>query len=192
MKCLVEDSKTLIDWFDINWMQADPEKFQALAIGKKTIDKKPVFEINDVKISCDETVKLLGVEIDYLMKFDSHISSICRKAAQQINILKRLGKYLTKLNKLTIFHTFIVSNFNYCPLSWHFCSERNTKKLEQANSENCGPPLGNKFDLEEGQRSPSRSRHGTIGKVLSQGTHMPSIKALSVIVQKLWPRLKFL
>ena len=62
----------------------------------------------------------------------------------------------------------------------------------QANSENCGPPLGNKFDLEEGQRSPSRSRHGTTGKVLSQGTHMPSIKALSVIVQKLWPRLKFL
>ena len=60
------------------------------------------------------------------------------------------------------------------------------------NSENCGPPLGNKFDLEVGQRSPSRSRHGTIGKVLSQGTHMPSIKALSVIAQKLCSRLKFL
>ena len=60
------------------------------------------------------------------------------------------------------------------------------------NWENCGPPLGNKFDLGKGQRSPSRSRHGTTRKVLSQGTHMPIIKALSVIVQKLWPRLKFL
>ena len=79
MNCSYE----LIDWFDINCMQANPEKFQALAIGKKTFDKKPVFEINDVKISCDESVKLLGVEIDYLLKFDSHISSICRKAAQQ-------------------------------------------------------------------------------------------------------------
>ena len=68
---------------------------------------------------------------------------------------------------------------------------RNTH-VQQANSENCGPPLGNKFDLEVGQRLPSRSQHGTTGKVLSQGTHMPSIKALSVIVQKLWPRLKFL
>ena len=54
------------------------------------------------------------------------------------------------------------------------------------------PPLGKKIDLEVRQRSPSRSRHGTIGKVLSQRTHMPSIKALPVIVQKLWPRLKFL
>ena len=67
-----------------------------------------------------------------------------------------------------------------------------SNKNKQANSDNCGPPLGNKFDLEVGQRPRSRSRHGTIGKVLSQRTHMPSIKALSVIVQKLWPRLKFL
>ena len=36
--------------------------------------------------------------------------------------------------------------------------------LLKANSENCGPPLGNKFDLEVGQRSRSKSRHGTIGK----------------------------
>ena len=64
--------------------------------------------------------------------------------------------------------------------------------FKQVNSENCGPPLGNKFDLKVGQRSLSRSRYGTTGKVLSQGTHVPSIKALSVIVQKLWPRLKFL
>ena len=63
-----------------------------------------------------------------------------------------------------------------------------SKQFSQKNSENCGPPLGNKFDLEVGQRS----RHGTIGKVLSQRTHMPSIKALPVIAQKLWPRLKFL
>ena len=64
--------------------------------------------------------------------------------------------------------------------------------IKKANSENCGPPLCIKFDLEVGQRSPSMSRHGTIGKVLSQRTHMPSIEALPIIVQKLWPRLKFL
>ena len=53
-------------------------------------------------------------------------------------------------------------------------------------------PTRQQIKLEVGQRSPSRSRHGTTGKVLSQGTHMPSIKALSIIVQKLWPKLKFL
>ena len=48
-----------------------------------------------------------------------------------MNVLKRLSPFLSRLNKLTIFHTFILSNFNYCPLAWHFCSESNSKKLEK-------------------------------------------------------------
>ena len=39
---------------------------------------------------------------------------------------------------------------------------------KQANSENCGPPPSNNFDLEVGQRS--RSGHGAIWKGLSQGS----------------------
>ena len=33
--------------------------------------------------------------------------------------------------KLTIYYSFILSNFNYCPVTWHFCSEKNTKKNEK-------------------------------------------------------------
>ena len=32
---------------------------------------------------------------------------------------------------LLIFKSFIQSNFNYCPLVWHFCSKANTEKLEK-------------------------------------------------------------
>jgi hypothetical protein len=46
-------------------------------------------------------------------------------------VLKSLGKYLNKLDKLTIYHSFTLSNFNFCPLSWHFCSEANTNKIEK-------------------------------------------------------------
>ena len=37
---LEQESKILIDWFHINCMQANPEKFQAIAIGKRTFTKK--------------------------------------------------------------------------------------------------------------------------------------------------------
>ena len=47
------------------------------------------------------------------------------------NVLKRMGKYLNRLGKLTIYHSIILSNFNYCPVIWHFCSEANTKKMEK-------------------------------------------------------------
>ena len=43
--------------------------------------------------------------------------------------MRRIGHNLSLLNRQTIFHTF--SNFNFCSLAWHFCSETNTKKIEK-------------------------------------------------------------
>ena len=120
---LQTDSIQLIEWFNVNKMQANPAIFQVLAVGSKLIKK-----IQGSSISCESTVKLLGIEIDYQLNFDVHIGNICRKASQQLNILKRLGLYLDRLSKITIFHTFILSNFNLCPLAWHFCTERKLKK----------------------------------------------------------------
>ena len=57
------------------------------------------------------------------------------KASQQLSVLKRVGCLfflsLSKLNKLTIFHSFILSNFNFCPFAWHFCSKATTLKLDK-------------------------------------------------------------
>ena len=67
-------------------MQTNPDKFQVLAVGKKTFDKNMKICIQNSILSCEETVKLLGIEIDYQLNFDIHISSIYRKASQQLNI----------------------------------------------------------------------------------------------------------
>ena len=53
------------------------------------------------------------------------------KAARQLNVLQRLSKFLSVEIRLLIFKSFIQSNFNYCPLVWHFCSKANTEKLEK-------------------------------------------------------------
>jgi hypothetical protein len=47
------------------------------------------------KIDCEKEVKLLGVTIDCQLKFNTHISNICKKASRQLNVLKRIGKHLT-------------------------------------------------------------------------------------------------
>jgi hypothetical protein len=69
-------------------MQANPDKFQVLALGKKTYDNCPAINIQNVELTCEDSVKLLGIEIDYQLNFDTHISTICRKASQQLNIIK--------------------------------------------------------------------------------------------------------
>jgi hypothetical protein len=42
---LEDDSVTLINWFSINKMKANPEKFQAIAIGKQTKQQNLTFTI---------------------------------------------------------------------------------------------------------------------------------------------------
>ena len=44
---LQHDSKILIDWFSFNCMQANPDKFQAIAVGQRTSKKHATFEINN-------------------------------------------------------------------------------------------------------------------------------------------------
>ena len=112
-------------------MQANPDKFQAICIGKQTTSKLTSFCLNSTEIVCEKSVKLLGVEIDSLLNFDLHVSNICKKAAKQINILARLSKFLNQNTRLLIYKSFVRSNFNYCPLVWHFCSKQNTEKLEK-------------------------------------------------------------
>ena len=131
IESLTHDSNKLLDWFHINQMQANPEKFQGIAIGKTSHDAITSLKLNDTPIVFEDEVKLLGVTIDFQLNFNTHISNICKKASRQLNCLKRLGKFLTRLGRLTVYHSFILSNFNYCPLTWHFCSEINTKKMER-------------------------------------------------------------
>ena len=54
-------------------MQANPDKFQVLAVGKKTYEKRPTINIQNVELTCEDSVKLLGIEIDYQLNFDTHI-----------------------------------------------------------------------------------------------------------------------
>ena len=56
---------------------------------------------------------------------------MCKKASRQLNVLNRIGRNLCRLGKLNIYYSFIMSNFNYCPLVWHFCGEVNTEKIEK-------------------------------------------------------------
>ena len=78
----------------------------------------------------DGEVKRLDVTIDFKLNFNSYITNICKMAARQLNVLTRIGKQFGKLN--TIYHSFIMSNFSYCPLTWHFCTEQN-KKIKNNN-----------------------------------------------------------
>ena len=116
---------------DHDFMKANPDKFQAICTGKKSHDTIEQFQIGSTLIKCKDNVTLLGVNIDFNLNFNDHVSEIGRKASKQLTILQRLGRFLTKQGKLTIHNSFIMSNCSYCPVAWHFCSMASTRKMEK-------------------------------------------------------------
>ena len=66
-KVLEEESCNLIDWFFINFMKANPTKFQATCIGKRAHDDITSFKIDSAEIKCEYNVTLLGINIDFIL-----------------------------------------------------------------------------------------------------------------------------
>jgi hypothetical protein len=58
---------------------SNTEKFQAIVVGKKSFDKSPIFQIGTANISCDEVVKLLGVDIDFMLNLIVILKIFVRK-----------------------------------------------------------------------------------------------------------------
>ena len=70
-------------------MKANPDKFQAIAIGKKTKNKNISFNLNGNIIKCEDEVTLLGVTIDFELNFNTHIANICKKSLKTTEYFKK-------------------------------------------------------------------------------------------------------
>ena len=139
------DCKNAIDWFTVNGMKANPSKFQFMVISSERIEQT-CFDIgNGITLQSEPSVKVLAVTIDDRLQFSEHISACCSKAARQLNVLSRISRHINLKSKSLIYNSFIASNFNYCPLVWHFCGTANSNKLEKLQERSLGI-LYNDFD----------------------------------------------
>ena len=111
-------------------MIVNPDKFQSMIISSKKDLSKSVLNINGVELTMEPSVKLLGIEIDNKLNFEKHISNICRKASNQLNIC-RLETFMGHKEKEAIINTFVHSDFNYGCLIWHLISKKSQNKVEK-------------------------------------------------------------
>ena len=59
-----------------------------------------------------------------------HVSNICWSAANQLNALFRLKRFLGFKEKRILINSYFIANLNYCPLFWMFSSASSLKKIE--------------------------------------------------------------
>ena len=75
-----------------NNMIVNPKKFQAIIINRPNRSNHNWYlTINNAEIKSKESVTILGIEIDNKLNFEKHVSTICKKANNQPNAIRRIG-----------------------------------------------------------------------------------------------------
>ena len=125
------DCQIPLKWFDDNGVKANPSKFKFRIMSSEYIEPQELMISDDVCLQCQTDIKVLGVTIDHRLTFNEHIRVCTLKAARQLNALSRVSRYFDTKSKSILHNSFVASNFNYCPLVWHFCGVTNYNKLEK-------------------------------------------------------------
>ena len=122
-----------IKWMKDNDMIANPDKFKAIMLTKTDHNTAGIrLEFSGETILSNNEIDFLGITIDTKLSFDPHIAKICHKASRQLNALKRLGFYIPlDTRKIPLSNSFIISNFNHCPLVWYFSMAKQLQKIEK-------------------------------------------------------------
>ena len=113
-------------------MIANPDKFKAIMLTKTDHNTAGIkLEFSRETILSSNEIDLLGITIHTKLSFSSHITKICHKASRQLNALKCLSFYIPLDTQKILANSFIISNFNYCPLVWYFSRAKQLQKIEK-------------------------------------------------------------
>ena len=134
---LEEESKIMVEWFNSNSLQANPCKFQGILFkGAKKVNDFRVY-VEGTEIEFQSEIDVLGVCIDDDMNFNSHVNNVCKKAGKQVSALQRLTGMLEQKSRMAIYQSFVMANFDYCPLVWFFTSRSSISKFEKSRKGPC-------------------------------------------------------
>ena len=112
-------------------VQVNVQKYQSMVLVAESEANNINLDINGVNIEQLKSIKLFGVFLDSELNFNEHISSVCRKASQQIGVLRRLRKIIPTHSKLQLYKAVILPHLTYCSTIWHFCRASDKRKVDR-------------------------------------------------------------
>ena len=119
-------SDKAMEWFCYNGMKLNSKKCHLLVSGHK--HECMICNIGTSQVIETHLVKLLGVNIESELTFNSYLETVCKKASQKLNALSRLCSIIPLNQRRNLMQAFFISQFSYSPLVWMFHSRKlNTK-----------------------------------------------------------------
>ena len=76
----------------------------------------------EVKFGQSEKQELLAIVINWNLRFDEYILSVCKKASMKLRLVVRICKIMTIERRRMLLKAFIESQFSYFHLVWMCCN----------------------------------------------------------------------
>ena len=76
-----------------------------------------------------KTKTLLGININYKLKFHVYVGIIGQKANRKLNALAKITNYMELPKNRILMNAFFTIQFNYCPAIWMFHSRSLNNKI---------------------------------------------------------------
>ena len=130
---LEHDINILLKWFRNNGMLLNETKCQFLTIESSRCkrDKPSEIKVHGKTVVESKEGKLLGITIDNNITMKKHIKNICKQAGNKLNALARIAKYLDENKRKLLMNSFIISQFNYCPIVWMYCQRQSNNLINK-------------------------------------------------------------
>ena len=118
-------SSSLFKWFKDNLFKGNPDKCHLFV----STNEKAKINIGEFSIENSDCEKLLGAKIDNNLRFDCHVSDMCKKVNRKINALARIALFINMNKRCILMNSFYRSQFNYYYLIWMCHSQTNNSKI---------------------------------------------------------------
>ncbi len=110
-----------------------PEKTQAMEVSRSPAAEPAVeggLRFGGLPLELQESVKILGVEVDRGLRFDRHIKHIALKASHRVSSLRTVANLLDRRGRLLLYKAQIRPYLEYAALSWMSCVATHISKLD--------------------------------------------------------------
>ena len=103
-------------WMKSHFLKLNSDKTELLVMTKPNLKSHGLTSLSicgsDISVSPD--VRDLGVQYDSLLKMETHIKQICKKAYYQISLIHKVRQYLTEDSVRKLVQANITSLLDYC------------------------------------------------------------------------------
>ena len=130
--CLEDDLRKLVDWFSSNKLTLNLDKTVCILFQKIGQTQTIKLEIGNQTITNTPETRFLGMLLDEIMTWTSHINNLILKITRNSNILKLNQSIMPTNTKLQVYQAHIASHIQYCILLWgNNASEDQIRKLQK-------------------------------------------------------------